>query len=138
MEQFIEFAVNHPVLVGLFAVFMALLIFFEMRKGGQTVTTQELTQLLNREDGLVLDVRAKKEFGKGHIVNAINLPFAELKERLSELNKHKERPMVVVDAMGQHAGAVDKQLKDAGFINVKRLKGGLNSWRGENLPLVRV
>ncbi|MCK5894600.1 MAG: rhodanese-like domain-containing protein [Endozoicomonadaceae bacterium] len=138
MEQFIEFAINHPALVGLFAALVVLLIFFEMRKGGQGVTTQELTQLLNRENGLVLDVRAKKEFGKGHIVNAINLPFAEMKERLSELDQHRERPMVVVDAMGQHAGTVNKQLQDAGFINVKRLKGGLNSWRGENLPLVTV
>ena len=68
MEQFIEFAVNHPVLVGLFVVLLVLLMITEMRKGGQTITTQELTQLINRDDALVLDVREKKDFTKGHIV----------------------------------------------------------------------
>ena len=137
MEQFIEFAVNHPVLVGLFVVLLVLLMITEMRKGGQTITTQELTQLINRDDALVLDVREKKDFTKGHIVDAINIPAAKLKERLSELDKYKERPVVVVDTMGQHAGAAGKQLMDAGFTNVKRLKGGLGTWQGENLPLVK-
>lgn len=137
MEQFIDFAISHPILVGLFAVFMVLFIFTEMRKGGHTITTQELTQLFNRENGLVVDVREKATFSKGHIVGAINIPFADLKKHLPELDNYKERPVVVIDAMGQHAGTVGKQLMEAGFINVKRLKGGLNTWQGENLPLVK-
>lgn len=137
MEHFIQFAVNHPVLTGSFALLLALLVITEMRKGGQTVTTQELTSLVNRNSALVLDVREKKDFSRGHIVDSVNIPVARLKERLSELDRYKERPVVVVDAMGQHAGSAGKQLLDAGFTNVKRLKGGLGTWQGENLPLVK-
>nr|MBF0682560.1 rhodanese-like domain-containing protein [Pseudomonas sp.] len=86
--------------------------------------------------GVVLDVRAKKEFDAGHIVDALNIPYDKLVSRLGELEKHKARTIVVVDAMGQHAGAACRELKKAGFT-AARLSGGIASWRGENLPVVK-
>lgn len=137
MEQFIEFVINHPILVGLFVVLLALLVITEIRKGGQAVTTGELTRLVNRDHALILDIRDKKDFVNGHIVDAINIPVARLTECWSELDKHKMRPIVIVDSAGQHAGIAGKQLMDAGFTDVRRLRGGLSTWQSENLPLVK-
>ncbi|WP_299734815.1 rhodanese-like domain-containing protein [uncultured Endozoicomonas sp.] len=137
MEQFIEFVINHPLHVGALAALVGALAFTEMRKGGQSVSTAELTGLVNRDLGVVLDVREKADFAKGHIVNAINIPFTKIKERASELDKYREQTIIVVDAMGQHSGSVVKELKAAGFTQVVRLSGGMNSWTSDSLPVVK-
>ena len=86
---------------------------------------------------MVLDVREKADFGKGHIVDAISMPFAKVSERIGELEKYREKTIIVVDAMGQHSGSVGKTLKKAGFVNVVRLQGGMSTWTADNLPVVK-
>jgi len=137
MEHLFQFVGNHPVLVGTFALLLALFIRNETRRGGLTVSAQELVDLVNRENALVLDVRDKKEFDAGHIVNAVNIPFASLENRLGELGKHKERPVVVACRVGQHSGAAGTLLRKNGFGNVRRLTGGISEWRNQNLPVVK-
>ncbi|WP_332820645.1 rhodanese-like domain-containing protein [Pseudomonas sp.] len=136
LANLIEFASTHYVLSGLFVVLLALLIFTELRKGGQSLSSRELTALINSEQGLVLDVRGQKDFSAGHIVGALHIPFEKVASRIAELEKHKGKTLVVVDAMGQHAGTVSRDLKKAGF-NAAKLSGGIASWRGDNLPLVK-
>ncbi|MFZ3205586.1 MAG: rhodanese-like domain-containing protein [Pseudomonas sp.] len=136
LANLIEFASTHYVLSGLFVVLLALLIFTELRKGGQSLSSRELTALINSEQGLVLDVRGQKDFSAGHIVGALHIPYEKVAGRIAELEKHKAKTLVVVDAMGQHAGTVSRDLKKAGF-NAAKLSGGIASWRGDNLPLVK-
>lgn len=136
LAHLIEFVTNHYVLSGLFVVLLALLIVTEMNKGGKSLSTRELTALVNSEEGVVIDVRPSKDFATGHIVNALNIPYDKVAERMSELEKHKAKTVIVVDTMGQHAGTVCRELKKAGF-NAAKLSGGIGSWRGDNLPLVK-
>ena len=136
VAQLIEFASNHYVLSTLFVVLLALLIAHEARRGGRSLSCRELTALLNGGDGVVLDVRPHKEFSTGHITGALNIPFDKLDSRLAELDKHKGKTLIVVDAMGQHAGGVCGKLKKAGH-EVSRLGGGIATWRGDNLPVVK-
>jgi rhodanese-related sulfurtransferase len=136
LANLIEFATTHYVLSGLFVTLLALLIFTEVRKGGQSLSSRELTALVNSEQGVVLDIRGQKDFSAGHIVGALNIPYEKLASRMVELDKHKAKTLIVVDAMGQHAGAVCRDLKKAGFTAAK-LSGGIGSWRADNLPLVK-
>jgi rhodanese-related sulfurtransferase len=136
LAQLIEFATNHYVLSGCFAFLLLLLIVTELRKGGQSLSSRELTALVNSDQGLVLDVRNQKDFSAGHIVDALNIPFDKLSSRIAELEKHKAKTIIVVDAMGQHAGSVARDLKKAGYTAAK-LAGGIASWRGDNLPVVK-
>ncbi len=136
LANLIEFATNHYVLSGSFVVLLALLIFTELRKGGQSLSSRELTALINSDQGLVLDVRGQKDFSAGHIVGALHIPYDKLAARLAELEKYKSKTLIVVDAMGQHAGAATRELKKAGYQAAK-LAGGIASWRGDNLPLVK-
>lgn len=137
MDRLFEFIGNHPFLVGLFVVLLALFIRNETRRGGQAVSAQQLVDLVNRDDALVLDVRDKKEFKDGHIVNSLNIPYAALENRLDELKKHKERPLVVVCKMGQHSGTAGTLLRKNGFTDVRRLTGGIAEWRNQSLPVVK-
>lgn len=136
LANLIEFVTNHYVLSGVFVALLALLAFTEARKGGQSLSSRELTALLNSDQGLVLDIRAQKDFSAGHIVGALHIPFEKLAARMAELDKHKAKTLIVVDAMGQQAGTVCRDLKKAGFTAAK-LSGGVASWRGDNLPLVK-
>ena len=137
MEELFTFISNHPILVGTFVVLLVLFIRNEMNRGGAVVGVQELVQLVNNENALVVDVRDKAEFDQGHIVDAINIPFANIETRADEINKHKDRPIVIACKMGQHSGAAGTALRKKGFENVSRLRGGIAEWRSQNLPVVK-
>lgn len=137
MMEFFTFISNHPFLVGAFLVLLVLFIRNEMNRGGASVSAQELVNMVNNDDAVVLDVRDKAEFDQGHIVDAMNIPFANLEARLDELKKFKDKPLVVACKMGQHAGSAGTVLRKNGFENVSRLQGGIAEWRGQNLPVVK-
>lgn len=134
--QLIEFVSNHYVLSSLFVVLLILFALNELNKGGRRLSSGELTTLVNRDQGVVLDIRSKKDFDAGHIVGALHMPYEKLATRMVELEKHKEKTIIVVCAMGQTAGAACGQLKKAGYT-VAKLSGGMASWRGDNLPVVK-
>ena len=120
-----------------FVVFLILFIRNEMSRGGATISSQRLVQLVNSESAIVVDVRDANEYSEGHIVDAINIPFANFEARSDELNRHKEKPVIVACKMGQHSGSVGTILRKKGFTNVLRLTGGMAEWRGQNLPVVK-
>jgi len=82
-----------------------------------------------------LDIRSVAEFENGHIINARNIPSTDLKSRIHELSKFKDRPIVVCCARGATSGAALRELSGAGFEQVRSLKGGVAAWRSDNLPL---
>jgi len=137
MTRFLEFLVNHWILSGLWAALFATLMFYVNSKLGKTVSPQQATLLVNRHNGIFLDVRERKDFEKGHIVDAVNIPLAKLHERITELDKKKELPIVVVCQMGQQSGTAVKALEAKGFAQVVRMAGGMNEWQLQNLPVVK-
>lgn len=137
INHLFEFAVNHYLLVGTFVVLLIAFLINEGKQGGAAVTTGHLVSLMNKEDALVLDVRDQKEFAQGHIAGSLNIPFTTLNERVAELEAYKDKPVVLVCKMGQHAGAAGRKLKSGGFNNVRRLTGGMAEWTGNNLPIVK-
>ncbi|MEZ5490322.1 MAG: rhodanese-like domain-containing protein [Gammaproteobacteria bacterium] len=136
-ERFIEFIGNHPLLFGLWLVLVVAIFIQHRSRASKAVGPQQAVRMINREDAVVLDVRDKKEFDAGHIVDAINIPSSKLSQRLTELNRHKEKPLVVVCKMGQHSGEACKTLQQAGFEQVVRLSGGIAEWKAQSLPLVQ-
>ncbi len=124
-------------LAGSFAILLVLFIRNEMNRGGTGITTQKLVDMVNREEAVVVDLRDKKEFDQGHLVGSLNVPYSALETRVDELARYKERPLVLICRMGQHAGTAGTILRKKGFANVSRLTGGFMEWRNQNLPVVR-
>ena len=93
MQQYIEFATNHPILSAVWVVLFVLLIaswvkskFSPIRQ----ITPTELTMLVNRQNATVVDIRAEADFSKGHITGARHLPMADIeKQQLAGLEKLK-------------------------------------------------
>ena len=100
--------------------------------GAAQVGAMEAVQLINRRDAVVLDVRETAEYAAGHIPNARNIPFAQLTDRLREIEKLKSRPIIV---NGARAAKVCDALKKAGFNEVFALRGGLGGWVEASLPV---
>ncbi len=114
----------------------ALFAYLNSKTGGSLSPNQTVT-LVNKEDGVVLDVRERKEFEKGHIVDAVNIPMAKLAERIVELEKLKDKPIIVVCQHGQTAGEAVKLLLANGFAKANKMGGGLAEWQAQNLPVVK-
>ncbi len=140
MNEYIEFTNNHPLLVGSFFAILTLLIFnlFGSRFRGYTVASPaDATTLINRNDAIVLDVRTDKEFKEGHIINSIHIPQSSIKDRLSEIEKYKHKPIIVSCRTGQRSGQVCGQLKKQGFDHIYNLAGGVVAWQNANFPLTK-
>lgn len=137
MATFTQFLAHEWMLFSAFMALIAMLMMHETRRGGASVTPAQLTRMVNSDDAVVLDVRDSKEFSAGHIVGAINIPHAKIATQMTQLDKHKEKPMVVVCKFGQHAGGVTKTLKTAGYEQVSKLGGGMAEWQSSQMPVVK-
>ena len=137
MGRLFEFVVNHYILVSLVVAFLVAILILESRRGGAKISAQGAVNLINRDEAIVVDIRDRKEFGEGRITGSINIPLNSLKSRVAELNKFKDKQIIVADKMGQHSAMAVKQLNAEGFSNVVRLNGGVSDWKASNLPLVK-
>jgi len=136
MDQYLEFAGNHTLLVAGLVFSLLVVIFVELKRkaGGLTnVEPPEAVRLINA-DAVVIDVRSAEAFARGHIVHARNIPLDELEANLEKLKKHKS-VIAVCDAGVTSNRAVDT-LRKGGMDNVYGLRGGINAWTQANLPLV--
>lgn len=137
MEQFIEFVGNHLVLATLWVVVVAAIFMQHRARSSRSVGPQQAVMMINRNDAVVLDIRDKKEFDSGHIVDSVNIPLSKLSQRITELDKYKQKPVVVVCKMGQLSGDAAKTLQQAGFAQVVKLGGGIAEWKAQSLPLLQ-
>ncbi len=103
--------------------------------GAHEVSTFEATQLINRRDAIVLDVREPAEYANGHIPSARHIPIGQLASRLKELEKFKQRPIVVTGGVGNRAASAIGVLRKGGFAEAVNLRGGIAAWQQASLPL---
>ncbi|MGM0782578.1 MAG: rhodanese-like domain-containing protein [Pseudomonadota bacterium] len=138
IDQLFEFVQNHPLLVAAFLMVLAAWIFYEARNASSSgVTSSQATQLINREDAVVVDTREAGDFKAGHIAGARNIPQSRIDNRMNELDKVKDKPIIVVCKSGQSSGVTVAKLTKAGFSRVFKLKGGMAQWQADGLPVVK-
>ena len=136
MDRLFEFVANHWWLVGIWGAFLLALLWDNNRRSGLSVSTSQATMMANNEDAVFVDIRDAKDFSAGHIANAVNIPFATLTSRMSELDKYKDKPLILVCKSGQTVNMASKTLREKGF-NAVRMSGGMMEWNNQNLPVVR-
>lgn len=133
----LEFLIQQWHLAGALAVAVVLLVIHESRRGGRSITPQQLTRLVNEQQAAVVDLRDAADFRKGHITDSINLPYGKIDERWDELEKLRDKPIVLVCKMGQFSSAIGKRLAAKKFAQVYRLGGGIGEWQASRLPLIK-
>ncbi|MCB1695300.1 MAG: rhodanese-like domain-containing protein [Pseudomonadales bacterium] len=136
MALFLEFLTQQWMLALALMVVVTLLVLHEARKSGPSVSPQQAINLINAEQGVFVDLRDSADYKAGHIVESQHIPAAKLAARMAELEKYRDRPVVLVCKMGQQSGAAGKQLKAAGFSRVYKMTGGMMEWSNLQLPVI--
>ncbi|HDS1210878.1 rhodanese-like domain-containing protein [Shewanella algae] len=139
MQEYVEFLKAHPMLslawVGLFIAVVVTLFKSGFSKV-KTVDHQQAIFLMNKEDAKVIDVRANGDFRKGHIINAQNVPMADIKNnQIANLEKYKTTPIILVCNAGMTSSQAAQILVKQGFEKVFNLKGGMGDWQAANMPV---
>lgn len=140
LHQIVSFVMKHWVLVIAFIAVAVVIVIEEIRSqsaGGKRVTSMMATQLINRQDAIVIDIREPNVFRDGHIVNARNFPVLDLERQMEKLKAYAGRCVILVDENGLKVQAVALKLKLAGMTDVVVLKGGMESWLADSLPVVK-
>ena len=138
--QITEFSANHTLLVGGFvALLIAVFIneFKQAAKNFSSLTPAGAIQLMNNEDAVLLDVREPAETVVGKIAKAIQIPVGSVGQRVGELDKHKDKNIIVYCNTGSRAGVACRELNKAGFDKVYSLSGGMTAWQDAHLPVSR-
>lgn len=139
MDQLLEFAQDQFILSAIWLVLVILLVYSfvsPMLSKSKRVDNHQATMLINKEDAVVLDIRSAKDFKNGHIIGSQQLKPEEVREgNFSKLEKHKNKPIIVVCAMGNLAAGTANKLAKQGFEKTYVLTGGISAWQGASLPL---
>jgi rhodanese-related sulfurtransferase len=137
MEQFSQFITNHWQLWLLFIVILFLTFLnelFTQKKKAKELSPQAAVDLINNEDAVIIDLRDKEVFKKGHIINAINARNDDFEQQ--KMDKFKDKPLILVCERGLQSPALATKISAQGF-QPHVLSGGVVAWQAADLPLVK-
>lgn len=104
------------------------------------ITVEELFAMTKANPpDLMIDVRSEGEYtgGYGHIPDSTWIPMLKLESKLAELEEFKEKEIVTMCPGGGMSLVAVDILNEAGFMNVKSLKGGTDEWHVKGYPLTK-
>ncbi|SFW74161.1 rhodanese-like domain-containing protein [Luteibacter sp. UNCMF366Tsu5.1] len=141
MQKLPAFASNHTALVAAFVVILIALIAGEvgrLLRKWKPLTPAGLTQLINRDTPLIIDLSASADYEKAHVPGAKNVAMSQFDpETQKDLSKAKDLPVVLVDKDGRGVGKAANRLIKAGFTKVFVLDGGTYAWQTAQLPVAK-
>ncbi len=132
-----NFIVDNIFIVAIAVISGGALLWPALAPRGKRATPLQVTQMINRGKTTILDVRSADEFAAGHLRDAKHIPLADLGNRIGELDKSKNRTVVVVCQTGARADKAARQLQAAGFEDVHALEGGQAAWTAAGLPVTK-
>lgn len=101
------------------------------------VSCHKLVLLINKKNAIIIDVRDQNEYNSGYIVDSVNIPFLNIKDdAVFSSRKFKDKPLIIVGNPMKSLYLTRKYLNNLGFLEVYVLKGGINSWKTHDLPLL--
>ena len=138
-RTFVSFFANYLniALIVIAIVSGALLAWPTIMRRGHGLSAADATQLINRRNAVVVDLRSAEQFGQGHLPQARNYPFEELSAKATQIAKNKTAPLLLVCQSGQRARKAEQVLTDAGYAEVYSLQGGLDAWQTAGMPVVK-
>lgn len=101
----------------------------------QTVDVKQAAAM-HSSGALLLDVRETDEYAQAHAPGSTLIPLGQLQQRLQEIDRHKNTPVVLICRSGRRSEQAQKILEKAGFSATVNVEGGMNSWQKAGLPVV--
>ena len=113
-------------------------VFGEENPEWTEITVEELHDRLESDPpDLIIDVRSVDDYNgeKGHLPNAVSIPMLELESRIDEIAEYKDKEIVTMCPGGGLSLVAVDILQEAGFKDVKSLKGGTDQWAQNGYPI---
>jgi rhodanese-related sulfurtransferase len=139
MQRLIEFITHHYYLAIGIALAAAAVAIYELRERVQSfaaLNSMQAVRLMN-QGALVIDLRGKELYDAGHIGDARNVPATELESQAESLKKWREKNVITYCDSGINGASSARTLTKLGFTKVFNLRGGLNAWIKDNMPVVK-
>ena len=83
---------------------------------------------------LLLDVREADEVATGVLSGSRHIPRGFLELRIEDVERHRDREIVVYCAGGTRSALAARSLEELGYKNVASMTGGFNGWKNKGLP----
>lgn len=106
-------------------------------RGRGGLTAAEATQLINRRNAIVVDLRPGTDYANGHLPAARHLEFEQLQAKIGQIAKNKASPVLLVCQNGSQSNKASRVVREAGYTEVHVLQGGLNAWQQAGMPVVK-
>ena len=132
-----KFFIDNIFIIAIVVLSGGALLWPVLTQRGKRASAQEVTLLINRGKATIVDVRDANEFAAGHLPEAKNIPLGDLSTRLGELEKFKNKSIIVVCQSGARASSAAAKLAKAGYADVVNLDGGVAAWKKAGLPLAK-
>lgn len=114
------------ILMVLFAIFIVLWFmrgaFFMQMNKSKAVELDDMERLLKEEDAVMVDVRTKQEYDKGHIPGAVHVLADTAKQEFPRLYPDRKKPYILYCSSGMRSSIVIDHLKEEGYTNLHDLK----------------
>ena len=136
LEKLPEFMANNSMLFVAAGVIVGLIIINEWRirsRGFGSILPTEAVQKIN-QGAKVLDIRAESAFKQGHIVDSLHMPADKVSQVVAKISD-KNQPIVLVCETGIRVTRVANVLVKDGYTQVSTLRGGVQAWISDKLPL---
>jgi rhodanese-related sulfurtransferase len=124
-------------LIAIFLVSGGLLLWPVLMRRGRGLSAPDATQLINRRNAVVIDLRSAAEYGSGHLPQSRHLEFSELQAKVGQVARNKNTPVLLVCQTGQRSPKAQNVLQEAGYAEVFTLQGGVNAWQQAGMPVVK-
>jgi rhodanese-related sulfurtransferase len=137
MEKFLIFIGENFMAVLLLISLIAILVFYERKKGGTKIDASELTRLINKEEPYVFDLRSSSEFDSGTVSGAVNIQSTDLVKGNAQFKVKEEDKIILICKTGSNSSTAAGTLKKEGYTNVSVLAGGMMGWVQGGMPLAK-
>ena len=133
--ELINFLIEHFYFSAPLVIILILFFISNSKKGGTKISCQSLISLSNQDQALIVDLRSSEAFNSGHITASINIPVNDVSRRSNEI-VNSTKSVVLVCETGSSSSNAGETLKKEGLKDIFILRGGINEWKMNNLPLV--
>jgi thioredoxin 1 len=103
----------------------------------EDVNTENFHQLIEKGDGIIIDVRTSQEFNSGHIIDATNIDFYsdDFTDKLKIVRK--DVPIYVYCRSGGRSSSAADKMEKLGFTKVYNMIGGIGSWQSKGYETIK-
>ncbi len=100
---------------------------FAPTKGLSTLSLAQFKENMKDSDKpLLIDVREKHEFDRGHIPGAKNYPLSQLKDKIKDIPQDKK--VLLYCQSGMRSKQAGRVLSKHGHRSLMHLRGGISVW----------